>query len=80
MNTEGMPRVRRLRARALGTSAIALAACWAGTAAAQCAPEPTVAGGTTTCAGTDANGVTVFPFQGRTPSPRVAALSAGRSG
>jgi len=63
MTTGGMRAARRLRARALGTSGIAgavvLAAGWSGAAAAQCVPEPTVANGTTTCSGTDADGLVV---------------------
>jgi hypothetical protein len=42
-----------------GVSAIALGAGLASPAAAQCAPEPTTANGTTTCTGTDANGVRI---------------------
>ena len=74
MTIGGMPRVRRLRARALGTSAIALAASWAGTTQAQCAPEPTVASGTTTCTGTDPNGLTVSTYGTRVVVPQGATV------
>lgn len=51
-------RSRRL-SLALGTSALAWGLAWSPAAHAQCAPEPTVANGTTTCTGTDANGIRV---------------------
>ncbi|MGK6317933.1 autotransporter outer membrane beta-barrel domain-containing protein [Sphingomonas sp. DT-204] len=57
--SKGVPRMRRVRTRALQTSSIAIALFWSGQAFAQCAPEPTVADGTTTCAGTDADGLRV---------------------
>ena len=50
---------RRVRARALQTSSIAIALFWSGQAFAQCAPDPTVTNGTTTCAGTDPDGLSV---------------------
>jgi len=81
MTTGGTPRAgayARLRARALGTSGIAgavvLAAGWSGAAHAQCAPEPTVANGTTTCAGTDANGLTVTTTGTRVLVPQGAVV------
>lgn len=54
-----MSQARQVRARALGSSAIAVATMLAGPAFAQFAPEPTVADGTTTCSGTDADGLRV---------------------
>ncbi|WP_448663697.1 autotransporter domain-containing protein [Sphingomonas sp. CJ20] len=54
---------RRVHARsvsfALGASAFAVAIAIASPAAAQCSPDPTIGGGTTTCAGTDSDGLTV---------------------
>ncbi|RYD61038.1 MAG: hypothetical protein EOP83_17995, partial [Verrucomicrobiaceae bacterium] len=58
----GASHARQVRVRALGTSAMTLAAVLAGPAFAQCAPEPTVANGTTTCRGTDADGLRVTTF------------------
>ncbi len=52
-------RGRRVRNYALGTSAIALGMALGSPASAQCTPDPTVANGTTTCTGTDADGLTV---------------------
>ncbi|WP_347304601.1 hypothetical protein V5740_14490 (plasmid) [Croceibacterium sp. TMG7-5b_MA50] len=43
----------------LGTSMVAIGAACASPALAQCAPDPTVAGGTTTCTGIDGDGVIV---------------------
>lgn len=63
----GASRLRRVRACALGTSAITLAAIIGGPAFAQCAPDPTIANGTTTCRGVDADGLVVT-----TPGTRVA--------
>ena len=53
---------RRVRVRALQTSAMLGALLVAGPAFAQCAPDPTVTNGTTTCAGTDANGLRVTTY------------------
>lgn len=55
----GMSQTRRARARALGSSAIVVVTMLAGPAFAQCAPEPTVVNGTTTCSGTDLDGLRV---------------------
>jgi uncharacterized protein with beta-barrel porin domain len=49
----------RLLSFAFGTSALALALAAASSAAAQCAPNPTVADGTTHCSGTETGGVVV---------------------
>ncbi len=51
-------RVRRM-GRALGASALAIGAMLATSAAAQCTPDPTQANGTTTCSGTDPDGIGV---------------------
>jgi hypothetical protein len=51
-------RCRRL-SFVLGTSALAWGLALPAAAQAQCAPDPTTANGTTTCAGTDSNGVRV---------------------
>lgn len=62
---------------AFGSSTVAVAATFASPAFAQCSPEPTVAGGTTTCTGTDADGLRVTT-DGSTvhvvPSASVTAL------
>lgn len=50
---------RRRLSFALGTSALAWGIALPSTAQAQCTPDPTVANGTTTCTGTDANGIRV---------------------
>ncbi|MEN2786911.1 autotransporter outer membrane beta-barrel domain-containing protein [Sphingomonas qilianensis] len=50
---------RRRLSFALGTSALAWGLVLPSAAQAQCAPDPTTANGTTTCTGTDANGVRV---------------------
>lgn len=55
----GMSQSRQVRARALGSSAMTVALMLAGPAFAQCAPDPTVANGTTICSGTDADGLRV---------------------
>ncbi len=52
-------RKRRVRMCALQTSAIVATFFVAGPAFAQCAPDPTVNNGTTTCTGTDADGLSV---------------------
>ncbi|WP_380784337.1 autotransporter outer membrane beta-barrel domain-containing protein [Sphingomonas sp. R86520] len=52
-------RTRRVRMRALQTSAMVAAVWVAEPAFAQCSPEPTVANSITTCAGTDVNGIRV---------------------
>lgn len=56
---KAMPRVRQVKARALETSAILLAVMVAGPAFAQCTPDPTQSNATTTCTGTDSNGLKV---------------------
>lgn len=47
---------RRRLSLALGTSALACGILLPAMAQAQCAPDPTIAGGTTTCTGTDSDG------------------------
>lgn len=56
---KAMPRVRQVKARALESSAILLAVMVAGPAFAQCSPDPTQSNATTTCTGTDSNGLKV---------------------
>ncbi|MDR6144238.1 hypothetical protein QE363_000031 [Sphingomonas sp. SORGH_AS870] len=56
---KAMSRARQVKARALESSAILLAVMVAGPAFAQCTPDPTQANTTTTCSGTDSNGLTV---------------------
>lgn len=55
----GKSRVHRVRARALGTTALLLGIGHAGTAFAQCAPEPATENGIVICAGTDSDGLVV---------------------
>lgn len=55
----GVSQARRVRARALESSALTMALMLAGPAFAQCAPDPTIIDGTTTCSGTDADGLVV---------------------
>jgi len=56
---KAMSRARQVKARALESSAILLAVMVAGPAFAQCTPDPAQANTTTTCSGTDSNGLTV---------------------
>lgn len=55
----GKSRVHRVRARALGTTALLLGIGHAGTAFAQCAPEPATVNGIVICADTDSDGLAV---------------------
>lgn len=66
------PHARRVRVRALQTSALVLALVQGSGAFAQCAPEPTQTNGTTTCAGTDSDGLSVTTY-GTTVSVPVGA-------
>ncbi len=54
-----MSQARRVRVRALESSALTMALMLAGPAFAQCAPDPTIVNGTTICSGTDADGLVV---------------------
>ncbi|MDR6136423.1 hypothetical protein QE361_003430 [Sphingomonas sp. SORGH_AS802] len=56
---KSVSQARRVKARALESSAILLAVMIAGPAYAQCAPDPTVVNGTTTCTGSDTDGLRV---------------------
>ena len=56
---KALSRGRQVKTRALQSSAILLAVMVAGPAFAQCTPDPTQANTTTTCTGTDSNGLTV---------------------
>ncbi len=58
-------RTRRVRMCALQTSAMLAAVLVADPALAQCSPDPTVASSTTTCAGTDTDGLSVTTFNTR---------------
>lgn len=73
----GAPRGRRVRVRALQTSAIFGAMLAAAPAYAQCSPDPTTAYGTTNCTGTDSDGLTVSTNGSRV---MVAADAVVRSG
>lgn len=64
-------RRRRRLSLAFGTSALAWGLTLPASAQAQCAPDPTVANGTTTCTGTDANGIRV------TTSGTTLTIAAG---
>lgn len=55
----GKSRVYRVRERALGTTALLLGIGHAGTAFAQCVPEPSPANGSVICSGTDSDGLSV---------------------
>ncbi|UVO49735.1 autotransporter outer membrane beta-barrel domain-containing protein [Sphingomonas sp. SUN019] len=80
----------RMVSLALGSSMAAIAAGTAAPALAQCAPDPTVANGTTNCAGTDADGLridgansTVIVEAGATVRPgsaQAAVLAQSTSG
>jgi len=76
---ESASRRARVRVCALGTSAIALGMLWTGAAAAQCAPDPTVAGGTTTCTGTDSDGLVIATDNTRVVVAPDAIVRAGTS-
>ncbi len=68
--TEGMSSARRVRARALQTSALVMTLALAAPAFAQCAPDPTLVDGITTCTGTDVDGIRVT-----TPGTTVTVAS-----
>ncbi len=69
---------RRIRARALGTSAIASALVFAIPAFAQCAPDPTRANAVTTCTGFDGDGIAITT-PGTTVTVESAATVSGLS-
>lgn len=74
----GKPRMHRVRARALGTTALLLGIGQAGTAFAQCVPEPTLANEPVVCSGIDSDGLSVTT-RGTTVSVETGArvLSGG---
>ncbi len=74
---ETTSRKRRVRMCALQTSAIVATFLVAGPAFAQCAPDPTAANSTTTCAGTDTDGLSVTTFNTRVIVPSGAILQPG---
>ncbi len=74
-----MSQSRQVRARALGSSAMTVALLLAAPAFAQCAPDPTVANGTTICSGTDADGL-VVSTRGTTVVVDQAATVSGANG
>ncbi|MGN7161563.1 hypothetical protein [Sphingomonas sp. SAFR-052] len=53
------PQARRVRVRALESSALTVALMLAGPAFAQCTPDPTIANNTSVCSGVDTNGIVV---------------------
>lgn len=65
---------------ALGSSLAAMAAASASPAAAQCAPDPTIAWGATDCTGTDADGLVVATSGTRVTIARDAIVRAGALG
>lgn len=70
---KALSRGQRVKARALESSAILVALMVAGPAFAQCTPDPTQANATTTCTGTDSNGLVV------TTSGGTVDVAAGAS-
>lgn len=70
---KALSRGRQVKARALESSAILVALMVAGAAFAQCTPDPTQANATTTCTGTDSNGLVV------TTSASTVNVAAGAS-
>ncbi len=70
---KALSRGQRVKVRALESSAILLAVMVAGPAFAQCTPDPTQSNATTTCTGTDSNGLTV------TTSGSTVNVAAGAS-
>lgn len=72
-------RKRRVRMCALQTSAIVATFFVAGPAFAQCAPDPTVANGTTTCIGTDPDGLSVATNNSRIVIASGATVRPGSS-
>lgn len=71
------PQGRRVRACALQTSAMVLAMVVGGQAFAQCAPDPTQSNATTTCTGTDSDGLTVAAGNTRVIVTRSATVLSG---
>lgn len=72
-------RTRRVRMCALQTSAMLAAVLVADPALAQCSPDPTVANSTTTCAGTDADGLSVTTFNTRVIVPSGVIVRPGNA-
>jgi uncharacterized protein with beta-barrel porin domain len=70
---------QRVRVRALQTSAMLGALLVAGPVYAQCAPDPTVAKGTTTCTGTDADGLIVSTVDTKVVVAGNATVRAGKA-
>lgn len=70
---------RRVRACALGTSAITLAMVLGAPAHAQCSPDPATANGITTCAGTDSDGLTVTAANTRIVVAAGASVRPGNA-
>lgn len=71
------PQGRRVRACALQTSAMVLAMVVGGQAFAQCAPDPAQPNTTTTCTGTDTDGLTVAAGNTRVIVTRSATVLSG---
>ncbi|MFL0415852.1 hypothetical protein [Sphingomonas sp. 179-A 2A2 NHS] len=77
MRRNGGLRGRQVRRLALGTSALTLGIMLAGPAAADCTPDPAVAGGTVNCTGTDADGLTVSTDNTTVVVARGASVQPG---
>ena len=72
-----MSSVRRVRARALQTSALVMTLALATPAFAQCAPDPTETNGTTICSGADVNGLVVTTYGTSVSVPAGATVLGG---
>ncbi|MES3106710.1 autotransporter outer membrane beta-barrel domain-containing protein [Sphingomonas aurantiaca] len=72
-----MSSARRVRARALQTSALVMTLALAAPAFAQCAPDPTQTNGTTICSGTDVNGLVVTTYGTSVSVPTGATVLGG---
>lgn len=72
-------RVRRC-AYVLGSSIAAIAAASASPAAAQCTPDPTIANGTTNCAGLDGDGLSVTTANTKVAIASGAIVQSGAAG
>lgn len=77
---KALSRGRRVKSRALESSAILLAVMVAGPAFAQCAPDPTQTNTTTTCTGTDSNGLVVTTTVGSTVDVAAGAAVTNSGG
>ncbi|WP_294268389.1 autotransporter outer membrane beta-barrel domain-containing protein [uncultured Sphingomonas sp.] len=77
---KALSRGRQVKARALHSSAILVAILVAEPAFAQCTPDPTQANTTTTCTGTDSNGLVVTTTAGSTIDVAAGATVTNTNG